>query len=106
MFFSLTDLAFLSILALDFTGPVAQLVEQRPFKPLVEGSIPSGLTFPGLVIVFIARLLFDQHFLHFRYKHRSGSNHGCNIGGLSDLPNGYFGREKSSCISVVFLLSY
>jgi hypothetical protein len=24
--------------------PVAQLVEQRPFKPLVEGSNPSGHT--------------------------------------------------------------
>ena len=28
----------------DFTGPVAQPVEQRPFKPLVVGSIPTGLT--------------------------------------------------------------
>ncbi len=25
-------------------GPVAQLVEQRPFKPLVPGSNPGGLT--------------------------------------------------------------
>ncbi len=26
------------------SGPVAQLVEHRPFKPRVEGSNPSGLT--------------------------------------------------------------
>jgi hypothetical protein len=44
VFFPLTDLAFFSIFALYFPGPVAQLVEQRPFKPLVEGSIPSWLT--------------------------------------------------------------
>ena len=42
-------------------GPVAQLVEQRPFKPLVEGSNPSWLTkinpvkhiFTGFVILTI-----------------------------------------------------
>ncbi len=28
-------------------GPVAQLVEQRPFKPLVPGSNPGGLTLKG-----------------------------------------------------------
>ena len=75
MFFSLTDLAFLSILALDFTGPVAQLVEQRPFKPLVEGSIPSGLTSPGLVIVFIARFFSSLNFIHFHYKHCFGNDY-------------------------------
>ena len=29
-----------------FSGGVAQLAEQRPFKPWVEGSNPSALIFP------------------------------------------------------------
>ena len=30
----------------DSVGPVAQLAEQRPFKPRVLGSIPNGLILP------------------------------------------------------------
>ena len=36
-----------------YSGSVAQLVEQRPFKPWVEGSIPSALTKdPKIPLVF------------------------------------------------------
>ena len=46
--FYLLSLCILLILVSFFDGCVAQSVEQRPFKPLVEGSNPSTLTLPRL----------------------------------------------------------
>jgi hypothetical protein len=36
-------------------GRVAQAVEQRPFKPLVAGSIPATLTIASSMISYIER---------------------------------------------------